>query len=359
MNAEPQAAAAVLVLPARREGRRRDDRRRSRQQRHRRPLRHLQANSPPGCTVNDWECVRAPLTSIRARRSRRAGGRVRCDGLRDRRARHTGCGDYTPASLEANLRQPARAVRERQFPQPCRRVGRTERTASCGATTTPSHRSRSRTAFGSTPTTTTGPARWVNDVPGFFTGSGMPMRFAKVDGTIIDVYQATTQMTDESDQSYPFTIDTLLDRALGPRGLLRRVHGQHAHRHRGASWVGSNRRFGAVAQRALVSAQQMLDWLDGRNGSWFGNSDVERHDPVLHRLRRAPAPTDFRCCSPPADSRATSLTGRASRMAAPLCLLDQHKGVAYAVFGPAPGAYQAPMLPTRPRRSSQLSGAHA
>ncbi len=34
-----------------------------------------------------------------------------------------------------------------------------------------------------------------------FTGSGMPMRFAKADGTLIDVYQAATQMTDESGQT--------------------------------------------------------------------------------------------------------------------------------------------------------------
>ena len=64
------------------------------------------------------------------------------------------------------------------------------------------------------------------------TGSGMPMRFADTDGTMIDVYQAATQMTDESGQTYPSTIDTLLDNALGPLGLLRRVHGEHAHRQR-------------------------------------------------------------------------------------------------------------------------------
>ena len=44
------------------------------------------------------------------------------------------------------------------------------------------------------------------------------MRFADLDGTLIDVYQAVTQMTDESGQSYPSTIDTLLDRALGAEG---------------------------------------------------------------------------------------------------------------------------------------------
>ena len=46
------------------------------------------------------------------------------------------------------------------------------------------------------------------------TGSGFPQRFAKEDGTLVDVYQATTQLTDESQQQYPTTIDTLLDNAL-------------------------------------------------------------------------------------------------------------------------------------------------
>ena len=44
------------------------------------------------------------------------------------------------------------------------------------------------------------------------------MRFADLDGTMIDVYQAATQMTDESGQSYPFTVDALLDKALGTEG---------------------------------------------------------------------------------------------------------------------------------------------
>ncbi len=62
------------------------------------------------------------------------------------------------------------------------------------------------------------PASWIQDRPGLFTGSGFPMRFADSDGSMIDVYQAATQMTDESGQSYPFTIDTLLDNALGSTG---------------------------------------------------------------------------------------------------------------------------------------------
>ena len=62
------------------------------------------------------------------------------------------------------------------------------------------------------------PAAWVQDRPGYFTGSGMPMRFADLDGSLIDVYQAATQMTDESGMTYSTHINTLLDNAIGAPG---------------------------------------------------------------------------------------------------------------------------------------------
>ena len=62
------------------------------------------------------------------------------------------------------------------------------------------------------------PASWIAGPPGFMTGSGMPMRFADLDGTLIDVYQAAHSMTDESDQTYPSTVNALLDKAVGAEG---------------------------------------------------------------------------------------------------------------------------------------------
>src|SRR5262249_25487609 len=47
------------------------------------------------------------------------------------------------------------------------------------------------------------PSTWIQNRPGMFTGSGMPMRFAKLDGSIIDCYQAVTQMPDESGETFP------------------------------------------------------------------------------------------------------------------------------------------------------------
>ena len=115
------------------------------------------------------------------------------------------------------------------------------------------------------------PPKWVRNNPGFFTGSGMPMRFAKRDGSIIDVYQATTQMTDESQQVYPSTIDALLSNALGNAEYYG-VFTANMHNDRPDS-PGADAILHAATSRdvPIVTAAQMLTWLDGRNASSFQN----------------------------------------------------------------------------------------
>ena len=111
------------------------------------------------------------------------------------------------------------------------------------------------------------PTNWVADRPGFFTGSGMPMRFATATGDVIDVYQAATEMTDESGQSYPYTVDSLLDRALGPEGYYG-AFVANAHTD-DASLPESDEIVWSAKDREVpvVSACQLLTWLDARNAS--------------------------------------------------------------------------------------------
>ncbi len=113
------------------------------------------------------------------------------------------------------------------------------------------------------------PSGWVQNRPGFFTGSGIPMRFADLNGTTIDIYQATTQMTDESNQVYPSTVDALLDKALGPEGYYG-VFTANMHTDSVAS-PGSDAIINSARARnvPVVSSRQMLEWLDGRNSSAF------------------------------------------------------------------------------------------
>jgi hypothetical protein len=114
------------------------------------------------------------------------------------------------------------------------------------------------------------PGSWVQNRPGMFTGSGMPMRFADIDGSVIDCFQLPTHMTDESAINYTTFTSALLNKALGPEGyygvFCANMHTDSSS-HPGANAIIAE----AIARNVpVVSARQMLKWLDGRNGSSFG-----------------------------------------------------------------------------------------
>ncbi len=115
------------------------------------------------------------------------------------------------------------------------------------------------------------PGAWINNRPGMFTGSGMPMRFAKLDGSLIDCYQAPTQMTDESGILLPAFCDSLLDKATGPEGyygvFVTNMHFDQANHPQANAIVASAQSYNVP----VVSAKQMLDWVDARNNSSFGS----------------------------------------------------------------------------------------
>ena len=159
---------------------------------------------------------------------------------------------------------------------------------------------------------------------------------------MIDVYQA-----DDAD-----------DRRVGPdlpvhdrhaarprarrRGLLRRLHRQHAHRRRRlARRRGRDRRLGAGAGRAgRLRRARCSTWLDGRNGSSFGIARLERQHADLHDRRRRRARTACRRCCP-TQSAGGALTG-VTRGGSPVATVTRTiKGVEYAVFDAAAGRYAA------------------
>ena len=101
------------------------------------------------------------------------------------------------------------------------------------------------------------PGPWIGAKPGFMNGGGFPMRFADLDGTLIDVYQQNTNLTDESTTNYA-DVDRVAARQRGRAArVLRRLRREHAHgQRRAASGRGGDRRGGAGTQRAgdLVQA---------------------------------------------------------------------------------------------------------
>jgi len=229
----------------------------------------FKAQSAPGCSLANWECIRGtsymyttgPMTDAQAAQYTTEGFEV---GLHI----NTGCSDYDLPSLQSIYSQ---QVGDFTFKYP-----------SAGALATQRHHcivwsdwvsgAQVQLANGMRLDTSYyyWPPSWVGNVPGHFNGSAMPMRFTKLDGSFLDVYQAATQMTDESGQTYPFTIDTLLDRAVGAEGQYG-VYTVNAHTDVDASSVADAVVASAKARGVpVVSAKQMLGWLDARNASSFG-----------------------------------------------------------------------------------------
>lgn len=172
--------------------------------------------SPSGCSVANWDCVRGtsyvypgtPIPSSQASAYQSQGFEI---GLHI----NTSCTDFTPASLNDDYDAQI-ANWQSDFP-------------GLNAPSTQRHHCIVWSDWSSAPSIQLAhgmrldtsyyywPPSWANDVPGVFTGSAMPMRFVdnSTAGALIDVFQAVTQMTDESGQTYPFMVDTLLDRTLG------------------------------------------------------------------------------------------------------------------------------------------------
>jgi hypothetical protein len=112
------------------------------------------------------------------------------------------------------------------------------------------------------------PSTWVQNRPGLFTGSGMPMRFADSNGTMIDCYQAPTQIPDESGLDITNSINILLDNAINKGYYGAFVMNMHTDT---AMHIGSDQIITAAMTRQIpvISSRQMLTWLDNRNGTVF------------------------------------------------------------------------------------------
>ena len=263
------------------------------------------AESPGRLQRRRWECIRAssyifpdtPLSSAQAASYTAQGFEV---GLHV----DTGCADFTSSSLRTSFKTQFMHWRSK-YPEV--RHPSTER-LHCVSWSDWASVPKTERANGIRLDTTYyyWPRSWVQDRPGLFTGSGLPMRFADSDGSMIDVYQAATQLTDESGQSLAMTIDTLLDRALGPEGYYG-VFTANMHTDAAAS-TGSDAIVASAKARGVpvVSGRQMLTWLDGRNRSSFESIEW-RGGRLSFRVAAAAGAADLRGMLP------TSFGGRTLR----------------------------------------------
>ena len=296
------------------------------------------AAGPAGCSVAQWECIRAtsyvypssPLTDAQAASFIAQGFEVGAHVT-------TNCDDASRAELEGLFTEQLMEF-DAEYPSaPAPRTNRNHCIAFPDWNSVPEVELANGIRFDTN--YYYWPPDWVQDVPGMFTGSGMPMRFAQTDGRMIDVYQATTQMTDESEQTYPFTPNTLLDRALGATGyygaFTANMHTDNAQHDDADAIVASARARGVP----IVSAQQMLTWIDGRNGSAF--EAISYSGGVLSfRVAVGAGATGLRAMLPTSSGGQALQSIRLGATTVPFTR-EVIKGVEYAFFAVGAGTYTA------------------
>ena len=294
--------------------------------------------SPAGCSVANWECVRqtsyiytsTPLSDA-------AAAAYNAEGFEVALHVNTNCANWTPAQLESFFADQLAQFTAKYSSIPAPATNRTHCITWSDWATQPqvelNHGIRLDTTY------YYWPAAWVQDRPGWFTGSGMPMRFANLDGSMIDVYQAATQMTDESGITYSTHINTLLDNALGATGyygvVTANMHTDNPN-HPGQQTIVN----AALARGVpVVSARQMLTWLDGRNGSSFGSMSWAGSTLSFSILVGSGA-TGLQAMVPTGSANG-GLIG-ITRGGSPVTFTKQTiKGIEYAFFGASAGAYEA------------------
>jgi uncharacterized protein DUF4082/Big-like domain-containing protein len=300
------------------------------------------ADSTPGCSVPDWQCIRATsytytdttLTDAQAASYSAQGFEM---GLHVVANPNDPLSNWTsPSALDGAYTSELANWMAKYTSQPAPKTSRTHAIAWTDYDTQPqvelSHGIRLDTNYYYWPDS------WMQNVPGLFTGSGFPMRFADRNGNTIDVYQATTQIPDEDSWTYPDVINTLLDNAQGPLGY----YGVFTtNMHTDLLSAGSDAIVAAAQARSVpvISSLQMLTWLDGRNSSSF-QSLVWSSNTLSFTIAVGTGARNLRAMVP-FNSQAGSLTSITLNGSSISFTLQTIKGVQYAVFNASAGSYQA------------------
>jgi hypothetical protein len=191
------------------------------------------------------------------------------------------------------------------------------------------------------------PGSWIGQNPGLMTGSGFPQRFAALNGSLVDVYQATTQLNDELTgnmtndlDTETNTLNTLLNNAVGSPGY----YGVFTANNHNDPQEGANHAANVVnAAKAhgvpIVSAQQMLTWLDGRNASAF-QGVAFNGGQLTFSIAQASGAHGLQAMVP-INGSTGALLGLTRNGAAVATSTRTVKGIAYAVFEAQSGSYVA------------------
>jgi hypothetical protein len=286
--------------------------------------------------IIDWKAVRAtsyiypdrPITDEQAKFFEERGFEISLHT-------NTGCVDYTPLSLQKDFTEQLKrfAVSYPDLSAPI--TNRSHCLNWSDWSSTPKVESKNGIRLDAT--YYYWPESWTQNRPGMFTGSGMPMRFADLDGSLIDVYQMPTQITDETNMNYSSFCNAILDKAIGPEGyygvFCANIHTDFK------SSAGSDAIIASAQARQIpvISARQMLTWLDGRNNSFFGNI-TWRKDQLDFSITARNDADNLKAMLPFYSEKGQLVSISCNGNSIPFTI-QTIKGIQYAFFAPATGTH--------------------
>ena len=297
-----------------------------------------QQQSPAGCSANDWQCICAtayqPLGSVLTPAQ---AALYQSEGFDVTLGVDVACSNPSSANLDSayvyQLTQFEGAYPNIPHPETARTYCSPWGDWSGEAETEAANNTRMDTHYQFKP------LAWVGDRPGLFTGSALPMRFARSDGSSIDCYQLAVELTEESGQTYPTTVDSLLTRALDSRGYYG-VYGASLQLDGQASPASDAIVASATAFNVpIISASQLLTWTDARRASAFGSLTWDGSH--LGFTVVAPATAAHMKGMLPLRVGNAALSVLTVGGAPATFSIDVIKGIAYAFFDAIPGSYVA------------------
>lgn len=292
--------------------------------------------SPEGCDVAAWECIRAtswvyPWSGL----SDAHAAEYVAQGFDIGVHATTRCNNWTAASLHHSLRNGLLDFWQAYPSVPYQTGSRLHCLAWSDYVSQPSIARTWGIRFDMN--YSYWPPAWAQGQAGFLTGSGIPLRFMDPQRGLIDVYQQETHFFDETFSASIRPVREAIERALGPEQYFG-AFGTHFDFH-----IPFDQELVDVAldlEVPMVSAQQMLDWVDARNAStmsvsgWsdgvltFSNTVAPGAESLLHLML-------------PVVSEAGELTSVRGPKGDVSFVVDTIKGVDYAMFRGESGVYVA------------------
>lgn len=181
------------------------------------------------------------------------------------------------------------------------------------------------------------PASWVSSRSPMVTGSGMNMRFTDATGALLDVHQGVTNF--DNTAANETAIAAMLDNAIGVNGYYG-IFGSHYDM--GPEDLYHKKLTDMARSRGvpLISAEQALEWLTSREQSAIREMDGSTPGRLVFGIEASEGAHGLQAMLPFRDA-----SGTIARLLCDGVEVNYHlkvvKGVSYAVFDARPGSYEA------------------